>query len=275
MTQTINNLVFFLGGRDLEMQTIGELLRRHVSASGINDKGLAWGARASDYEEEIRRALEAGLTPVLVELIEDLELDSSKIIVVDHHGARAGKDAPTSLEQIFALLGLTRAEWTRWFDLVAANDRGYIPELVEAGASVEEIREVRAADRRAQGITGAEERAAEEALKELRVLAGGTLTIAELAHARTAALTDRLEPALGGVGCKNLLIRSPGQLNFFGAGELVLTLDAEFPGGWYGGALPERGYWGHNAAAFTPVQGFLLDRLKRKKETTSASSFEG
>lgn len=262
----MNDMTFFLGGRDLEMQTIGELLRRHVAAARIHDKGLYWGARASAYEAEIRSALEAGLTPVLVELIVDIDLDAAKIIVVDHHGARAGKDAPTSLEQVFALLGLTRAEWTRWFELVAANDRGYIPAMREVGANAQEIKDVRAADRRAQGITQAEERAAEESLKKLRTLAGGALTIAELPHARTAALTDRMELESGGGGCENLLIRSPGQLNFFGAGELVLALDAEFAGGWYGGALPERGFWGHNSAdAFTRVRTFLLDLLAQKK----------
>jgi hypothetical protein len=259
-------LIFFLGGIDLEMVMIRELLER-CAPGQWRDLELAWGAKTSAYSKEIEAVLAAGLTPVLVELEDDMGLDAQRVVVIDHHGGRAGAGQPTSLEQVFALLELSPEEWTRWYELVAANDRGYVPGLVAAGATAEEIREVRAADRRAQGITEAEERAAEQALKTLQVLAGGELTVAMLPHARTAALADRLETALGGVGGENLLIRSPGQLNFFGAGKLVVALDAEFPGGWYGGALPDRGYWGHSAAPFTFVQDFLLDYLARQRQT--------
>ena len=258
-------LIFFLGGSDLEMDTIRELLARTLAAWRWHDKGLTWGAKASMYEAEIAAALHAGWTPVLIELENDLQLEPRRIIiVVDHHGERAGALQPTSLHQVFALLGLPQREWTRQYELVAANDRGYVPAMLSVGATLEEIRQIRAADRQAQGITEAEERAAEEALQSLRVLAGGELTVAELPHARTAALADRLEPALGGVGFRNLLIRSPQQLNFFGAGEIILALDESFPHGWYGGALPECGYWGHNTASFAAVQKFLLDRLAPK-----------
>ena len=258
----MNNLVFFLGGHDLEMQTIGELLRRHVTASRIHDKNLSWGARASAYQAEIHAAFDAKMTPVLIELMDDLELDAARIIVVvDHHGARAGQDAPTSLEQIFALLELPSAEWTRWFELVAANDKGHVAEMLERGASLKEIIEVRRADRAAQGITSEEEAAAEEAVKRAEVFAAGRLTVVRLAHSRAAAVTDRLERALGGAGYENLLVVSPGQVNFFGAGEHVRALDAHFPGGWYGGALPVRGFWGFSADDVPDVKSFLLAQL--------------
>ncbi|MCA1626373.1 MAG: hypothetical protein LC742_00170 [Acidobacteria bacterium] len=260
--QDTADLHFFLGGHDLEMQTIGELLRRHVGAARVHDKGLSWGARASDYEAEIRAALAGGGTPVLVELIDDLNLDSSAVITVDHHGARAGKDELTSLEQIFALLALSLAEWTRWFELVAANDKGHVAEMLECGASLDEIKRVRRADRAAQGITSEEEAAAEEAVKRVEVFAAGRLTVVRLAHSRAAAVTDRLERALGGAGYENLLVVSPGQVNFFGGGEMIRALDARFPGGWYGGALPARGFWGLSADELPGVESFLLERLQ-------------
>jgi len=67
-----------------------------------------------------------------------------------------------------------------------------------------------------------------------------------LAHARTATVTDRLAKELGGSGYQNLLILSPKEVNFYGSGKLIAILDARFPGGWSGGSLPERGFWGHS-----------------------------
>ncbi len=234
---------FFLGGRDLEMVAIRELLEE-VSPAELHDKGLAWGARASAYREEIEAALEAGMTPVLVELADDLGL-GERAIRIDHHGSRAGKDRPTSLEQVFRLLGLPRERWTRWLELVAANDRGHVRALEALDATGEEIRRIRAADRAAQGITAEEERQAEAALEQAETCCGGALTVVHLPHNKTAAAADRLEPALGGPGYQNLLLLCPGEASFFGSGELVEALDRAFPGGWKGGELPERGFWGH------------------------------
>src|SRR5206468_363971 len=148
-----------------------------------------------------------------------------------HHGERAGEHKPTSLHQVFDLLSLPPERWTRWYDLVAANDRGYIPALVEMGATPEEIVTVRAADRAAQGITPAEEAAGEHAVVHAEMYAHGLLTVVRLEHSRTAAVTDRLQPELGGRGYKNLLVYCPDQVNFFGAGQLVYALDKHFPGG--------------------------------------------
>lgn len=259
MKRTPENLVFFLGGRDLEMATIRDLLQE-VIPGRFYDKALTWGATASAYREEIIATLACGLMPVLVELIDDLGLPSARIVIVDHHGERAGEHRPTSLHQVFALLGLPGKRWTRWFELVAANDRGYIPALMEIGATREEIFNVRAADRAAQGITPEEEAAGERAVAQAKTLVSGLLTIVHLPHARTATVTDRLQPELGGTGYKNLLVCCPEQVNFFGTGQIVLALYEKFPGGWYGGGLPTRGFWGHEAPV-PDVLPFLLDNL--------------
>jgi hypothetical protein len=165
MTRSSERHVFFLGGQDLEMVTIRDLLAEHAPGR-FHDKGLAWGAKASDYREEIEACLQRGETPVLIELQNDLGRDPSRVMVVDHHGERAGKDRPTSLHQVFDLLGLPAERWTRWFELVAANDRGYIPEMGKMGATREEIEKVRAADRAAQGTTSEEEAAGEKAVSQ-------------------------------------------------------------------------------------------------------------
>lgn len=257
------DLMFFLGGRDLEMVTIKELLM-NFAPDRIQDKQLAWGAKASDYWNEIKSCLASGKTAVLVELDNDLGLEEECIVIVDHHGERAGAYQPTSLHQVFALLDLPAEQWTRWYELVAANDRGYIPAMRELGATADEVGEVRRQDRAAQGVTPAEEVAAEEAIEKAESLAGGGLIVVHLPHAHTAPVTDRLEFAAGERGTQNILIISPTQVNFSGNGELIKNLVAEFPGGWYGGALPARGFWGSESAVADEVLKCILPRLQTK-----------
>lgn len=262
MTGPASRLIFFLGGRDLEMATIRRLLDQEAPGR-LHDKGLAWGARTSAYQDEISKALERVEKPVLVliELTDDLDLPPDRVIIVDHHGTRAGADCSTSLHQVFELLDLSPARWTRWYALVAANDRGYIPELLRAGATPEEIRQIRTADRAAQGITAAQEAEAERAVRATEVLADGRLIRMRLSHDRTAAVTDRLEPLLGGPGYEALFVESPAQVNLFASGELVMACNQAFSGGWYGGALPERGFWGHGEP-LPDALPFLLQWLR-------------
>jgi hypothetical protein len=261
MTPSSNALVFFLGGHDLEMVTIRDLLLG-VAPERFYDKRLAWGAKASAYRQELSETLVRGLTPVFVELANDLNLDPALFLEVDHHGERAGENRPTSLHQVFDLLKLPPERWTHWFDLVAANDWGYIPAMVEVGASQEEIIQVRAADRAAQGITPEEDAEGEQAVAHAEILANGALTVVHLLHSRTATVADRLQPELGGPGYKNLLVYSPDQVNFFGSGELIFALDRKFPGGWYGGALPARGFWGHESPV-SDVLSVLLSCISK------------
>lgn len=251
------NYQFFLGGHDLEMIAIRELIENHSSAI-VHDKRLRWGARASDYRQEINAALAAGATPVLVELEQDLDLPEDKARIVDHHGDSAGHDKPTCLEQVFALLELPRHLWTRHRALVAANDRGYIPAMrQELNATPEEIRTIRQQDRQAQGITADEERAAIAAIDEIEYCCHGRLAIARLPHNRTAALVDRLQPEAGGPGIDNILVISPGEVNFYGTGAAVAALAKKYPSGWYGGDLPVKGFWGM-AGEELPAKSLVL-----------------
>lgn len=110
------------------------------------------------------------------------------------------------MHQVFDLLELPPKRWIRWYDLVAANDRGYIPEMLELGATRAEIIQVRAADRAAQGITPEDEQAGQKAVSQAKTVARGKLTIVRLPHNCTAVVTDRLDPDLGGPGFQNLLV---------------------------------------------------------------------
>lgn len=254
---------FFLGGHDLEMLTIRKLLKAHVPVERIHDKDLKWGAVASAYRPDIESCLSSCGTPVLIELDDDLNLDPHAVVIIDHHDHRADKDAPTSLHQVFRLLGLPSTAWTRWFDLVAANDRGYVKEMLKIGASLDEMMKIRRKDRQAQGITPEQEAQGVEAVKNAQLMAGGGLTVVKLPHAKTTVVSDLMEPALGGPGYENLLVISPGEVNFYGAGSAVEALNRKYPAGWYGGALPEYGFWGHGKPV-SDVVGFL-ERLLEKK----------
>lgn len=249
--------LFLLGGHDLEMLTIRELLQANNAC--FIDMGLGWGAVASAYQPEIEVALKAGKTPVLVELVDDLGLEG-EVVSIDHHGPLAGAEMPTSLHQVFALLKLPPEDWTRRMELVAANDRGHIRGMLAVGATLEEISAIRAADRAAQGTTQEQEEQAVAAVRVVQALCNGRLTVVRLPHNRAAAVADRLAPELGGGGSENLLVISPDELNFYGSGQLVHLLDRTFPGGWYGGSLPERGFWGY---AGTPLPD-LLTLLQRE-----------
>jgi hypothetical protein len=151
---------------------------------------------------------------------------------------------------------------------VAANDRGWIPELRAMGASAEEIRGIREDDRKSQGISEAEENTAAEGVESAETLAGGRLVVVRLPHRRTAPAMDRLELAPGGPpGNVLVLSHEPGrpgltEANFSGEGWLVAALAERFPGGWLGGALPERGFWGHAQPVPEGVVQGIVDAIK-------------
>lgn len=252
MHPRVDQLRFFLGGRDLEMVTIRKLLEQHVPGQ-FEDDGLSWGAKASAYRDRIMQALATGRIVVLVELEDDLGLlaaDSQRpavdptVVKVDHHGELAGRNRPTALEQVFQLLQLPTSAWTRWHELVAANDRGHVRAMLESGATQQELQAVRAADRSAQGITADQEAAGRQATERAEILLDGSLTLVHLPHDRTATVTDVLDQNLGGPGFENLLVLCPESAMFFGSGQAIEALRAAFPNGFYGGDLPERGFWG-------------------------------
>ncbi len=231
----MKNYKFFLGGRDLEMVRIAEILAE--AGEHFADKGLGWGAKASAYTEEIAAATADGLGVVLVELEIDITVPE-RTVIVDHHGDRAGE--PASILQVASLVGVTTKEWMK-LKLIAANDSGYIPAMQAAGATPEEIAEVRLADRAAQGITLEQEAEAERALGQVEVI--GRLTVVRMAHSKCATVTDRLF----GQYDQLLILSADGEVNFFGQGDICADMKERFEG-WNGGSGLGKadgiGYWG-------------------------------
>lgn len=242
MTVDPARLRFFLGGADLEMVEIRDLVAQTLGSDALVDAGLGWGAKAESYAEEIAAAKAAGVTPVLIELTG--AEDVAGAISVDHHNERAGE--PTSLEQVFALLGLPEEAWTRRMALVAANDRGHLRGMAAMGATPQEMEAIRRDDRAAQGITPDEEQTGRAALKAAHALFGGRLFCVQLPHGRMATVADplRIRERAEGRPPRDLLIEAPGEMVFFGTGDGVMALADAFPDGWRGGDLPATGFWG-------------------------------
>lgn len=262
--------LYLLGGHDLEMLTLRTLLEE--SGIACVDKNLSWGAKAGAYADEIGKALAGKRTPVAVELADDLAPDISRQVVwIDHHNERAGAEKPGSLRQVFDRLGLPEESWSRHYALVAANDTGHVQGMLALGAGMEEMRAIRAADRAAQGATAEEEQQAQVAVAQ-REQTPFDLDIVRLPHDRASIVADLLEPALGGNGASNLLVIGKGEWNFYGQGEVVSALYQE-NGGWCGGALPERGFWGQ--IRDEALENALLASLKDKLRAHRADAASG
>lgn len=269
MTTLMNsNMVFVLGGLDAEMIEI----RKVLESVGVQvcDKGLGWGASVSAYQAEIAEAQASGLTVVTIELTNDLGLQG--LTEVDHHGDRASE--PAAILQVLSLLGL---EPNRWQLLVAANDCGYIPAMLQMDATAEEVAAVRLLDRSAQGITPEMEQEAERAINNREVVNG--VNIVKMAHSKCATVTDRLFSL---TEKQNLLILSEdGESNYYGDGLLCSLLRGEETGtapapwdanqtlttysnfgGWNGGSgLGVKGgsaFWGGYADQ-NVIKDFVLD----------------
>lgn len=242
----IKKYIFFLGGYDAEMVTIREIL--DAKKIPYFDKHLMWGARLSQYKEELM-GLPKGQIPVFVELRLDIDCPEQAIII-DHHNERAGKNCKTSIEQAADLLGV---ELNRYQRLISANDRGHIPAMKELGAVPEEIEEIRKYDRRCQGVTLEDERQAEESiLHHSEKLTPDAILVNSLTE-KSSPVMDRLYDKF-----THLFIVSPdNELNYFGVGKMIDRLETIYRElkqskpdifFWKGGNLPDRGFFGSNFA---------------------------
>lgn len=242
--------IFFLGGYDAEMLEIKSILIQKNLL--YKDKNLSWGAKASDYIDEITNLKETEI-PVLIELTIDIPLPSNAIIV-DHHNER--ESDKSSIEQIAEILNI---QLNRWQQLISANDKGYIDAMKELNASAKEIEEVRKYDRHSQGVTNEDEKKAEDSIRNnLTHLNYNTVFIHSLTE-RTSPIVDALNNKY-----KNIFIVTPGnELNFFGDGRIVELLinyySNETEKGnkikyWSGGALPEKGFFGAEKNLFKTVK---------------------
>jgi len=91
-------ILFLIGGSDLEMLTIKRILTANGFAEGENmaDLHLQWGAKLSDYKEFFNNKQ----TFVGIELTQDID-PPPYYINIDHHNENSHKS--TSLEQVIEL----------------------------------------------------------------------------------------------------------------------------------------------------------------------------
>lgn len=200
--------LFLLGGYDLEMLTIKQMLEGREDCV-IMDKHLQWdNARLSVYKDALSGF--AGYDIYGIELQEDVSLPLN-YHRIDHHNDCA--DKPSSLEQVAEILCETLSPYQQ---LVAANDKGYIPAMQALGASAEEIDDVRRKDRAAQGVTEEDETLAEKAIAEnLNIYKG--VTMVKAFTSRFSPICDRLYPY------KRLLIYTDAEWMFYGEGKAKLV----------------------------------------------------
>jgi hypothetical protein len=138
------------------MVEIKKLLQK--SKQKFYDKKLYWGAKLCDYRDVLNDKDEF----VAIEL--ELDINPPKhFIEIDHHNQNSNK--PSSLEQVAKLLDV---KLDRYLELVAANDRGYIPEMKKLCATAKEIQALRAKDRAAQGVTQKDEELAQKSIDEAK-----------------------------------------------------------------------------------------------------------
>lgn len=182
-----SHFIFMLGGADLEMCTIRQLLENLKLC--YYDRKLRWdNAYLSVYQNCLDRfGNKDHYILVGIELQEDVT-PPGNYIGIDHHNQNVGK--PSSLEQVADLLALSL---TREQQLIAANDKAYIPGMMALRASDDEIAEVRRRDRMCQGVTEEDEVLAEKAISENMEQVKDLIVVKALS-ARFSPICDRLFP---------------------------------------------------------------------------------
>jgi len=197
---------FLLGGHDLEMVTILQILKK--THQSYEDRHLQWGAKLSDYID----LLNDDEHFYAIELEIDIE-PPKNFTLIDHHNEL--QTNPSAIEQICLLLDYPMS---RLHKLIALNDSGYIPALVKFGANKKEIEDIRKLDRKAQGVTEADENLAELSLQQMKVV--GDIAVIEALTKKFSPITDRLYD-------KNILIYTDSKLTYYGSGVELLV--SEFP----------------------------------------------
>lgn len=244
--------IFLLGGNDLEMTTIKNLLVNAGEQFETHD--LRWdNAKLSSYEKTLE---EYGNSPDCqiygIELNEDIP-HPDNYVRIDHHNDFANK--PSSLEQVATLLGL---EMDRHMQLVAANDSRYIPGMIKLVASREEIDDIRRADRAAQGVSEGDESLAEKSLESCEGNIYDLYVVKSLTS-KFSTICDRRYPY------RRLLIYNDDVAEFYGEGVNDLTslfkseLDAKKM--YHGGG--DSGYLGTVSGAYSKEEiAGIVDKIR-------------
>ncbi len=250
----LQNYLFLLGGYDLEMLTIRKLLEANdldFLDAGLDWSNATWKAYTQvDTKDKIHLAISNKKTIVGIELRGACPFNGDHIDI-DHHGDRESE--PSSIEQVANLLGL---ELTSEQTLIAANDKGYIPAMVEQGATEDEINKVRKADRKAQGVTEEDERLAKESI-EKRLTEYEGITVVNSLTSKFSPIADLLWER------ESLLICNDKELNYYGVHkEKIVTQFKDFieqGKAYYGGG--NHGFFGLVKGCFSSKE---IDKIKNE-----------
>lgn len=244
------DFLFLLGGADLEMQTIRDVLCRE----GIPfvDHNLRWdNALLSNYKSDLQ-SVKDGQIVYGIELREDI-IPPDYYRAIDHHNELSA--SPCALEQVMDILHLPM---NRYENLVAANDKAYIPGMLALNASNEEIASIRRADRKAQGVTEEEERMAEKAIACHLEMKDDLILVYALCS-RFSPICDRLFPY------RKLLIYTDTEWMYYGEGcnrvRELFTVEMSSGNLFYGGG--ERGYVGVKQNVYNKDE--ILEMINRIK----------
>jgi len=232
---------FLLGGYDLEMLEIKKIL--DSKGELYLDKNLQWGAKLSHYQDDLDRT---DIQYVGIELIEDI-VPPKNYLAIDHHNERSHE--PASIEQLAKLLNI---QLNRYQQLVAANDKGYIPAMQEMGATDIEIQQVRRADRHAQGVTPEMEIQAKKDLGNRKAKKGVILIKTQL---------TKFSPIVDRINAKRLLVYNEETLCYYG--QHAQDLSKLYPDlikeqkAYSGGG--KDGFWGIASGFFNSIEieGFV------------------
>ncbi len=234
-----NKYHFLLGGYDLEMLEISQLLL--ANKQQFSDLHLSWGATLDAYTHVLSADQDVVFVGIELGIGSHTTLPKN-YIEIDHHNEKS--HLPSSIEQVADLLGISL---TRHQQLVAANDSGYIPAMRAMGASNEEIQHIRKLDRQAQGVTDTMEQMALQSLKNLRFEQG--VCVIKTPLEKFSPIVDRLNE-------KKLLICNNETLNYYGEG--VGLLAAQFHNfitahkAYHGGG--QSGFFGTATGAFSETE---------------------
>jgi hypothetical protein len=208
--------IFLLGGYDLEMIVIRDLLQKYEET--YFDNKLSWNtALLSSYKDVLNQY--GNKTDTLlygIELRPSPDITTyANYILIDHHNENT--DRPAALIQT---AGILNHPLTRYEQLVAANDSNYIPGMIALGATDKEVKEIRRKDRAAQGVTAKDENLAMQTLRDYDHLEQiGDLIIIKSKTPHFSAITDRLYPY------KKLLIYTNNTWVYYGEGvEQIIRL---------------------------------------------------
>lgn len=256
-----SNCLFLLGGHDLEMNTIRDLL----SANQVPyaDKNLRWNnAKLSEYVDEIQEFLAKHPAGQIfgIELTNDLPFPLPSYQPIDHHNEFS--DRPSALEQVLRLLNLPMEHRHK---LIAANDSHYITGMQAIGATPEDIAAIRWEDRKAQGVSEEDERLAELAIAQ-NLKCYGSLLMVQAYSSSFSPICDRLYPY------SSLLIYTEDEWTFYGKGakNVLELLKADYQQGklYYGGG--DSGYVGSRQGIYTKYD---VHRLVKQIKCMNMNSY--